>query len=59
MKSDKNSVKRISVDHSSDADDFDSFLSLDLYDGGLDFRIFQYYFERRMLYALVRYNAGE
>lgn len=38
---------------------FRSFAAIDIYDGGLDFRIFKYYFERRMLYALCKYNAGK
>ncbi len=36
-----------------------SFMGIDLYEGGLDFRIFKYYFERRMLYALCKYNASK
>ena len=39
--------------------DLGSFLNIDLYEGGLDFRVFKYYFERRMLYALCKYNAGK
>lgn len=56
---DKSSGSNIQVVKQQNKPGNDSFLNIDLYEGGLDFRVFKYYFERRMLYALCKYNAGK